>query len=181
MTWELIAVTIILVLMILTGFGLPIPEESVLLLAAWFSGSGVSIGMLVLSAALGIAIADTAGYIRGRLASKRFAQFKQGKKFMQQTGFIAVLTARFFVTSRPIVPYMAGAMRLNRFRFHSASILGAIVLSAGWIILTGFVFRAIAFLTSLASVVWTILIMVVTGVLVMYATRSQMHLAQQKN
>lgn len=170
---------LLFVLLVLPALRVPLPEESALLLAAYFAATGTDPWLLVLAAILGIACSDTLQYARGRFKSKLFKQFKPGKQLIKNAGFFAVFTARFFISSRMVLPFMAGAMQMPRLRFHVASIVSAIVLSTIVILLGGWFYILIAtYFPAVALASWMVLLIVITGFLIMHATRSQMRLAK---
>jgi membrane protein DedA with SNARE-associated domain len=169
------------VLLAFTGFGLALPEESILLLAAYFGATGSSVWYLLLAAVLGIAFADTMQYVRGRYNWMQFRGFKRGRSFIAGMGFFAVLISRFFITARVVVPYMAGAMRMPRFPFHLASLFGAIISSAIIIIGGGWFYSVLAkYYPAYAVAVWFGMVLVLTGVLIMHGTRNKLQLLQKK-
>ncbi len=164
---------LILLLLIVWGLGAPVPEESVLLLAAVLAQSGNYWG-IVLTCTLGIAAADTLAYARGRARSRVFTPFSSGKRFIAGAGVFAMFTARILISVRTVVPFMAGAMRMPRWKFHSASVLGAFVSSAV-IVRTGmWLYSQLP--AQYAPILWAALLTIITGLLVMYATRAQAHL-----
>lgn len=172
---------IIFVLMLCTGFRVPLPEESVLLVAAYFAAVGaVPWWHFLIVAACGVAAADTLAYARGRGRSQQFSMFAEGREFIKQNGFFAVFSSRFFISSRTIVPFMAGSMKMNRFVFTAASFLSAaaaafIYVGAGmvgyWLIAYFFPVHALS--------AWLIIIALVTGMLATFAARS--HVLLSKN
>jgi membrane protein DedA with SNARE-associated domain len=170
---------IIFLLLALIGYGLPVPEEGVLLVAAYYAAIGDSGWLLVLFSVLGIALSDTIRYIRGRMKSKLFTKFKVGHKFITNTGFFAVFISRFFITSRTIMPYMAGSMQMPRVPFHFASILSAIVSCSVIIIGGSWFYSMLAQWTANAVVIWFALVIFVTGALIMSGTRSQLQLMKE--
>jgi len=169
---------IVFVLLVLTGVGLSVPEESVLLLAAYLAATGSNLVLLVFAAVLAIAIADSIQYARGRFKSRLFKQFKPGKQLIHTAGFFAVFTSRFFIASRVVMPYMAGALQMPRLKFHLASILSALISSFLIIFVGAWIYGWLALVAN-AALWWMLLVIVVTGVLVMYATRNQVKLAKE--
>ena len=53
------------------------------------------------------------------------------ERFYEQTGWWAVVAARFFPWIRTFVPPIAGASKMNYYKFLSANALGAILWGAG--------------------------------------------------
>jgi membrane protein DedA with SNARE-associated domain len=165
---------LVFALLAFIGFGLPVPEETVLLLAAYFGATGSKLSYLLLFAILGIAVSDTFAYVRGRYRWRIFNDFKEGKKFIANTGFFAVFMSRFFISARTVVPFMAGAMKMPRIPFHLASILSALITCSVIVVGGGWIYSSLAAVTASVNVLWFSFVAVVTGVLVMYATRSQL-------
>ena len=170
---------LIFALLALAGFGLPVPEESALLLAALYISQGSSIAVMAAFCVLGIALADTGQYLRGRVASAAFAKFKHGKYFLQQTGFFAIVASRFFISTRTVLPYMAGALRMPKFRFHVASIVSAVLATAVYLLLGKYVLMLVALVWPNPAIPWAVLLVIITGTLIMFGTRSQMQLSRK--
>jgi membrane protein DedA with SNARE-associated domain len=170
----LLLLGLLFALHVLWGVGLPIPEESVLLVAAAVAVHTELYVPIIGTCALGIAVADTLAYMRGRAQATVFTKFGRGKKFIAQSGPLALFTSRALIAVRAIVPYMAGALRMNRFQFHAASLAGAVVSSALFIAVGGLIYGALP--QTWAGILWTALVAVVTGVLVGTATRAHAHL-----
>jgi membrane protein DedA with SNARE-associated domain len=161
------------------AFGLPLPEESVLLLGAYFLATGSHLWTTLLVCVFGIAFSDTIQYLRGRYRWRLFKEFKVGKTFIANAGFFAIFFGRFFISARTVLPFMAGAMRMPRLRFHLASLLSAVLLTALLVIGGSWFYSVLVSVTSYAPALWFALIAVLTGVLVMYGTRSQLQLLKQ--
>ncbi len=161
----ILELSIVLILLLLSSI-LPIPEESVLLLGAYFAAMGVSTLQLVLLAVLAIAAADTIAYARGAGKARMFQAFKRGRKFIAHTGFFAVFMSRFFISARVVMPYMAGAMRMPRSSFHIASVLSALLSSLVIIVGGAWIVRMLQSVTSHASTLWLAFLLVVTVLLV---------------
>lgn len=166
---------ILFLLLALTGFSFPLAEEAVLLFAAYFAASSRP-EVVILTCVLGIAFADAVQYTRGRVKSRLFKQFKPGKQLIQHAGFFAVFTSRFFIASRTVLLYMAGAMQMPKFKFHIASLCSATVSTVVFVLIGMWIYSLIP--ADYAVAVWMVLLLLVNGVLVMYATRSQVKLAR---
>ena len=168
------------ILLALTGTGLPLPEESVLLLAAYFGATGANPWYLAAAAILGIAVADTLQYVRGRYRWRLFRHFKPGHKMIASMGFFAVFISRFFITARTVMPFMAGSMRMPRFYFHLASLLSATISSVVLIIGGGWFYGVLArHFPQYATGVWIGVLIVLTGWLIMHGTRNQLQLLKK--
>jgi membrane-associated protein len=55
----------------------------------------------------------------------------RSERFYEQTGWWAVIAARFFPWLRTFVPPIAGASMMNYYKFLSANIIGALLWGAG--------------------------------------------------
>lgn len=170
----------IFILLALTGFGLPLPEESTLLLAAYFGATGSNPWLLVLVALLGICFADTLQYVRGRYRWMLFRGFKRGRTFIAGMGFFAVLASRFMITARVVIPFMAGAMKMPRLAFHAASIIGAAIAASVEIIGGGWLYAMLeTVFPAYAVAVWFGGLLVLTGALIMQATLNKLQLLKK--
>ena len=125
---------------VLGNMGVPLPEESVLILA----GYGASRGMLKLPLVLIVGIisavaGDNLGYWLGRRygrrAIERFghlafvspARMQRITAFMARYGALAIFGARFIVGLRTLAGPLAGATGMRPLTFVTANILGALV------------------------------------------------------
>jgi len=123
----------------ISAFGLPIPEEIVLLLAGYLSYLGFTdffTTVIIMSAS--IVVADLAGYMIGRytgdfiydtiLGHFEFtrALLQKGKKYMDRFGEKVVLITRPISGLRFVVPIMMGHFRMNAKRFVIYDIIAAI-------------------------------------------------------
>ena len=158
------------------GFGVPVPEEGIFLIAAYLVATSVRFFPVLIACILGIAVADTLAYTRGRTRAALFVKFKEGRKFIANTGFFAMFSSRFVIATRMVVPFMAGAMRMPRFSFHVASLLGALVASVIALLAGSYVYRVLALATPYVVFFWLVFVLLVTGVFIMYATRAQVKL-----
>jgi membrane-associated protein len=55
----------------------------------------------------------------------------RSERFYEQTGWWAVVAARFFPWIRTFVPPIAGASKMNYYKFLSANVLGALLWGVG--------------------------------------------------
>jgi membrane-associated protein len=76
-------------------------------------------------------------YLDKRESKRMKAMIVRADRFYEQTGGWAVVTARFFPWIRTFVPVIAGASRMNYYKFLSANALGALLWGVG-ITLAGF-------------------------------------------
>jgi membrane protein DedA with SNARE-associated domain len=128
----------IFVLVVLGNMGVPLPEETVLLLAGYMVWQGELWLPLVLAVGLASAVAgDNLGYWIGRHygqgAIERYARFVLGhperlasmRAFVARYGPLGVFAARFLPGLRFTAGPLAGAAGLGPFRFFLANVLGA--------------------------------------------------------
>lgn len=130
-------------------FGFFLPGDSVLfsagLVAAFMTDVNIVILIIVILAAA--FFGDQVGFVIGRVIGrpyldKRKSAYMQrmivrSEKFYEHTGWWAVVAARFFPWIRTFVPPIAGASKMNYYKFLSANALGA-VLWGGGITLAGY-------------------------------------------
>lgn len=156
----------VLIVLLLASSLLPVPEEAVLLLGAYFVGSGSDAWALGLVAVLALVAADFVQYARGRAASAAFTKFRKGQRFITNTGFFAVFMSRFLVSVRAVMRYAAGAMRMPRVPFVIASVLSSLVSVLVIMVGGSWVYRSLLLMSSSANVIWFAFTLVVAGVLV---------------
>lgn len=116
-------------ILILSGLGLPVPEEITLLFGGYLAYlEFVSFWPTVYVLILGILIADAAGYILGRFAgewiSKKFIRggifanlLEKARGYFEKHGEKIVLFSRPLVGVRVAVPMLAGHFKMNFFKF----------------------------------------------------------------
>lgn len=145
--WGYLAV---FVLVILGNAGVPVPEETVLLVAGFLVWSGqlrldIVLAVGVISAVIGDNIGYWLGRRFGRGALERHAHWMLGhperlgtmQRFVARRGATAVIVARFLPGLRFMAGPLAGALGLGAWRFFIANVAGAlvyvpIVVGAGW-------------------------------------------------
>lgn len=125
-------------LLILSGIGLPVPEELTLLLGgylAYLEFVGLKPVLVVL--VFGIVVADMGGYILGRYAGDFIARrarknvffafcLEKCKHYFDKYGEKVVLFSRPVIGVRVVVPILAGHNRMHFWKFLMYDILGAI-------------------------------------------------------
>lgn len=147
--WGYLAV---FVLVILGNAGVPVPEETVLLVAGFLVWSGqlrldIVLAVGVISAVIGDNIGYWLGRRFGRGALERHAHWILGhperlgamQRFVARRGATAVIVARFLPGLRFMAGPLAGALGLSAWRFLAANVGGAlvyvpIVVGLGWAI-----------------------------------------------
>jgi len=130
-------------------FGFFLPGDSVLFSAGLVAASHGDINIVILVSAIFIAafFGDQVGFVIGRVVGRPYLDKKQSPRiqrlivnsedFYEQTGWWAVVAARFFPWIRTFVPPIAGAAKMNYYKFLSANVLGAFLWGVG-ITLAGF-------------------------------------------
>jgi membrane-associated protein len=86
-------------------------------------------------------IGDQVGFVLGRTIGRPYLEKHKGpriqkmiersERFYEQTGWWAVVAARFFPWIRTFVPPIAGASNMNYYKFLSANALGALLWGVG--------------------------------------------------
>jgi membrane-associated protein len=132
---------------ILLGFFLP--GDSILFSAGLVAAAHGNINIVILVTVIFLAafFGDQVGFVIGRVYGRPYLEKRQSKRiqsmiaradrFYEQTGWWAVVAARFFPWIRTFVPPIAGASRMNYYKFLSANALGALLWGVG-ITLAGF-------------------------------------------
>ena len=135
------------VIIALESVGLPLPGESVLVLAALYAAHhGHSIMAVVASAAVGAMLGDNVGYWIGRGFGYRLLRrygsrvglsankIKIGQYLFLRHGSTVVIFGRFVAVLRVLAAFLAGVNRMDWRRFMLANAAGAIL----WASVVGF-------------------------------------------
>jgi len=130
-------------------FGFFLPGDSILFSAGLVAAAqgNVNIALLVLVVVIAAFFGDQVGFVIGRVVGRPYLDRRESPRiqsmiaraelFYEHTGWWAVVAARFFPWVRTFVPPIAGASKMNYYKFLSANFLGAILWGAG-ITLAGF-------------------------------------------
>jgi membrane-associated protein len=130
-------------------FGFFLPGDSILFSAGLVAAAhgNVNIALLTTIIVAAAFFGDQVGFVIGRVIGRPYLDKRESpriqkmianaERFYEQTGWWAVVAARFFPWIRTFVPPIAGISKMNYYRFLSANILGAILWGAG-ITLAGF-------------------------------------------
>ena len=130
-------------------FGFFLPGDSVLFSAGLVAAShgDINIALLVFVIVAAAFFGDQVGFVLGRTIGRNYLDrhnspriqrmIVRSENFYHHTGWWAVVSARFFPWIRTFVPPIAGASKMNYYKFLSANLLGA-VLWGGGITLAGF-------------------------------------------
>ena len=124
---------------IMLGFFLP--GDSLLFSAGLVAASNksIDIALLCLIVFLGAFIGDQTGYVIGRKYGRPYIDKKNSPKmqrmieraerFYEQSGWWAVVAARYFPWIRTFVPPIAGAAKMRYYSFLTANAVGALLWS----------------------------------------------------
>jgi membrane protein DedA with SNARE-associated domain len=124
----------------LESMGIPLPGETVLIMASIHAGDrGGNIGPVIAAAAVGAIIGDNIGYLLGRQLGFRFllhnakrlgfsdARIKLGQYLFIKHGTKVVFFGRFVAVLRCLTAFLAGVNQMHWPRFLLANAAGAIV------------------------------------------------------
>jgi len=130
----------IVVFILLGNVGVPVPEESILVLAGYLAWHGTLRLPLILIVAILSAIAgDNLGYWLGRRYGQTLiarygrwvlltpARLEATRRFMARYGGLGVFAARFIAGLRFIASPLAGSTGLRPLTFFTANALGAVI------------------------------------------------------
>jgi membrane-associated protein len=132
---------------LLIGFFLP--GDSILFSAGLVAAAHGNINIVILVSAIFLAafFGDQVGFVIGRVVGRPYLDKRKSPRmqrmivnaeaFYEKTGWWAVVAARFFPWIRTFVPPIAGAAKMNYYKFLSANALGALLWGVG-ITLAGF-------------------------------------------
>ncbi len=126
---------------ILLGFFLP--GDSILFSAGLVAAAHGEVNIIILVSVIFIAafFGDQVGFVLGRLVGRPYLErhnspriqkmIIRSERFYEQTGWWAVVAARFFPWIRNFVPPIAGISKMNYYKFLSANALGALLWGVG--------------------------------------------------
>ena len=126
---------------ILLGFFLP--GDSILFSAGLVAAAHGDVNIVILVSVIFIAafFGDQIGFVLGRLVGRPYlerhnspriqAMIERSERFYEQTGWWAVVAARFFPWIRTFGPPIAGISKMNYYKFLSANALGALLWGVG--------------------------------------------------
>lgn len=168
---------------ILLGFFLP--GDSLLFSAGIVAAShrNINIALLCFIIFLAAFLGDQVGFVIGRTVGRSYldrrkspriqAMIKNAERFYEKSGWWAVVAARFFPWIRTFVPPIAGASKMNYYKFLSANIFGALLWGVG-ITLAGYYAASIPWVKTFSYAIAAFFIIgsVVSGV-VNYLRRPQ--------
>ena len=166
-------------------FGFFLPGDSILFSAGLVAASHGNVNILILVTVIFVAafFGDQVGFVIGRVIGRPYldkrksprvaSMIKNAENFYEHTGWWAVVAARFFPWIRTFVPPIAGAAKMNYYKFLSANTLGALLWGVG-ITLAGFYAATLPIVksSSYAIAAFFIIASVISGV-VNYRRRQQ--------
>ena len=126
---------------VLLGFFLP--GDSILFSAGLVAAAHGEVNIVVLVTVIFLAafFGDQVGFVLGRTIGRPYLEKHKGpriqkmiersERFYEQTGWWAVVAARFFPWIRTFDPPIAGASMMNYYKFLSANALGALLWGVG--------------------------------------------------
>jgi len=124
-------------------FGFFLPGDSILFSAGLVAATNEDVNVAILVTVIFIAafFGDQIGFVLGRLVGRPYLEkhnsprmqkmIARSERFYEQTGWWAVVAARFFPWIRTFVPPIAGASKMNYYKFLSANALGALLWGVG--------------------------------------------------
>ena len=124
-------------------FGFFLPGDSILFSAGLVAAANDDVNIVILVSVIFIAafFGDQVGFVLGRLVGRPYldkhdsprmkSMIARSERFYEQTGWWAVVAARFFPWIRTFVPPIAGASQMNYYKFLSANALGALLWGVG--------------------------------------------------
>lgn len=147
----LIYVILFVVIFFETGvvLGFFLPGDSILFSAGLVAATRDDLNIVLLVAIIFLAafLGDQVGFVLGRkigrpyidkrTSSRMVKLIARAERFYEQSGWWAVVAARFFPWIRSFVPPIAGAARMNYYKFLSSNALGGLLWGVG-ITLAGF-------------------------------------------
>jgi len=124
-------------------FAFFLPGDSILFSAGLVAASHPDVNILILVTVIFIAafFGDQIGFVLGRLVGRPYLEKNKSprmqrmiirsERFYEQTGWWAVVAARFFPWIRTFVPPIAGASKMNYYKFLTSNALGALLWGVG--------------------------------------------------
>jgi len=124
-------------------FAFFLPGDSILFSAGLVAAAHKDVHILILVTVIFIAafFGDQIGFVLGRLVGRPYLEkhnsprmrsmIARSERFYEHTGWWAVVAARFFPWIRTFVPPIAGASKMNYYKFLSANALGALLWGVG--------------------------------------------------
>jgi membrane-associated protein len=124
-------------------FGFFLPGDSILFSAGLVAAAHGNINIVILVSLIFLAafFGDQIGFVIGRVVGRPYLDKRESPRikrmvanaevFYERFGWWAVVLARFFPWIRTFVPPIAGAAKMNYYKFLSANALGALIWGVG--------------------------------------------------
>ena len=124
-------------------FGFFLPGDSILFSAGLVAASHGNINIVILVTAIFLAafFGDQVGFVIGRVVGRPYLDKRESPRmkrmiaksevFYEKYGWWAVVIARYFPWIRTFVPPIAGAAKMNYYKFLSANAFGALLWGVG--------------------------------------------------
>ena len=124
-------------------FAFFLPGDSILFSAGLVAAAHPDVNILILVTVIFIAafLGDQIGFVLGRLVGRPYLVknrsprmqrlIARSERFYEHTGWWAVVAARFFPWIRTFVPPIAGASKMNYYKFLTSNALGALLWGVG--------------------------------------------------
>ena len=124
-------------------FGFFLPGDSILFSAGLVAAAHGNINIVILVSLIFLAafFGDQVGFVIGRVVGRPYLDKRESPRmkrmiaksevFYEKYGWWAVVIARFFPWIRTFVPPIAGAAKMNYYKFLSANALGALIWGVG--------------------------------------------------
>ena len=155
-----------------------LPGDSLLFVVGALAGAGLLslplvIGLLVVAAILG----DQCNYSIGRYFGPKVFQwedskffnkraFNQAHEFYERYGGVTIILARFMPFIRTFAPFVAGVAEMNRGKFTTYNVVGALIWVVG-LCSAGYFFGNLPWAKeNLSKIIWALIL--IPGLLVMY-------------
>lgn len=174
----------IFLLLVLSGFGLPVPEEVTLLFGGYLAHlEFVNFWPAVYVSILGIIVSDIAGYFLGRFWGEGIRRFflghwkrpnmvlEKAKKYFDRHGEKVVIFSRPLLGVRVAVPILAGHFRMNFIKFLIYDIFAAIPWSFFLISLSYYLGSSLNLITEVKEIKHTIFILLGVAIIVYAAIK----------
>jgi membrane protein DedA with SNARE-associated domain len=167
----------LLLVLVLCGLGLPVPEDLALLAGGFLAYRGVTEYPLTLIVSLiGVVAGDNSLFFLGRRFGARFLSYttlgrptsqrriERLKEFMHRHGHLAIFYARFLAGIRAVVYVTAGSLGVDFSRFLLYDTLGALI-SVPIVVTLGYVFgrqiqNVLGYVGGAERLIWVIAICV---------------------
>ncbi|MSY03842.1 MAG: DedA family protein [Actinobacteria bacterium] len=120
-----------------------LPGDSILFSAGLVAASRHDVNVVLLCFVVFVAafLGDQIGYVLGRTVGRPYLDKKssprikkmiaRAERFYEHSGWWAVVAARFFPWIRSFIPPVAGAAKMNYYKFLSANAVGALLWGVG--------------------------------------------------